>query len=375
MCKYFPPKSIRINKTWTWISTLPVFLFFLLGGFSLITLPLCLHLLSEEEKVPHRLDQSYEQYLNTSCVIAQRPHTRPHPHSSTLPRTPVSPALSALGGICISNRANSHTTVQSASHSHLPLVSERSLLRVHRPSVSSPYFLSKIQLRSKNMTANNLPLYILIYSTREKPALLVWICLISVIWWYTWWNRGHAKIEFGTPSFLVSHSTQEDSQPSQWLLLFLWRILCIFLSGDACHYSIPIVISVVPLTSCKQYKFDCLFPIQPHHHHHLWISPSATAQWHWLHQRRCNGRLSLWLICRGGGDVTQTCSHNHTQKRFGSVTACCWDTVAFKNVTELSLALKMFCPDQQWLVKWSLPICKCCFSNFVLPAEPFSNWK
>lgn len=127
----------------------------------------CIYCQTQGDKVPHRRDQSYEQYLNASCVIVQRPHThpsaRPHPRSSTLPWTPVSPALSALGGICMSNRANSHTTIQSASHSHLPLVSEWSLLRAHRPSFSSSHSLSKIQLQSKNMTAKNLSCYILIY--------------------------------------------------------------------------------------------------------------------------------------------------------------------------------------------------------------------
>lgn len=101
--------------------------------------------------------------LSFSALTPTRPPSRPHPRSSTLPWTPVSPALSALGGICMSNRANSHTTIQSASHSHLPLVSEWSLLRAHRPSFSSSRSLSKIQLQSKNMTAKNLSCYILIY--------------------------------------------------------------------------------------------------------------------------------------------------------------------------------------------------------------------
>ena len=82
------------------------------------------------EERPHRLDVSEHTGFQYPLCYHSAPSHPPlvHPHSSTLPQTPVSPALSALWGICISNRANSHSTVQRASPSHLPLVSERSLL-------------------------------------------------------------------------------------------------------------------------------------------------------------------------------------------------------------------------------------------------------
>lgn len=37
----------------------------------------CIYCQTQGDKVPHRRDQSYEQYLNASCVIVQRPHTHP----------------------------------------------------------------------------------------------------------------------------------------------------------------------------------------------------------------------------------------------------------------------------------------------------------
>lgn len=77
------------------------------------------------------------QGFSAACVTIQPPTS-----TSTLPRTPVSPALSALGGICISNGANSHSDVQT---SELPLVSE---WRRTQAASFIVVFLNKLQLRS-----------------------------------------------------------------------------------------------------------------------------------------------------------------------------------------------------------------------------------
>lgn len=75
---------------------------------------------------PHRLDWRSGISIRPVLSFSTLTPTLTNPRSSTLPWTPVSPALSALWGICISYRVNSHSTVQSGSRSHLPLVSERS---------------------------------------------------------------------------------------------------------------------------------------------------------------------------------------------------------------------------------------------------------
>lgn len=89
------------------------------------------------EQVPHRLDRTSSVSIHPVLSFSALTPTLTHPHSSTLPRAPVSPALSALWGICISNGANSHSTVQSVSRSHLPLVFEWKLQHTYRPSSST----------------------------------------------------------------------------------------------------------------------------------------------------------------------------------------------------------------------------------------------
>ena len=85
------------------------------------------------DEVPHRLRWTSRISIHPVLSFSALAPALTHPHCSTLPRTPVSPALSALWGICISNRSNSH----SVSPSHLPLVTEWS---VYRPPSSSTRF-------------------------------------------------------------------------------------------------------------------------------------------------------------------------------------------------------------------------------------------
>lgn len=129
------------------------------------------------EQVPHSLDWTGSISIHPVLSFSALTPTLTHPHSSTLPRTPVSPALSALWGICISNRANSHSTVQSVSRSHLPLVF---WIEGSACIQAFFFFLYKVQLQSKNMTVKNAVPYILIYTTSETPELIIYVGISCV---------------------------------------------------------------------------------------------------------------------------------------------------------------------------------------------------